>query len=177
MSARCKKQRRVCLSPPCFSCILSRHSHLSQRFLLRGRRNIREEEVVRKERRMIELPPKRKQTQKYQKQKKNSYSLPLEKPERSAPASIILQTRLGCSSASSKSHGTYLQGYTLLSSQALSQLLLGLSSILRYHPPFWALFHMESSRRLPMQRLSLHREQSILYLFQGCRLQLHTYSL
>ena len=144
MSTKYRGQRRVCLLLPCFFCISSRHSHPSQRFLLRGKRNKREEEEVHRERRMIELPLRRTQRLKYQKQKKNSYSLPLEKPELSAPASIILQTRWGCSSASSKSHGTYLQGYTLLSSQALSQLLLGLSSILRYHPPFWALFHMES---------------------------------
>ena len=144
MSARYQVQRRVCLLLPCFFCILSPHSHLSQHSPLRGRRNKREEEEVHRERRMKVLPRERTQRLKYQKQKKNSYSLPLEKPERSAPASIILQTRWGCSSASSKSHGTYLQGYTLLSSQALSQLLLGLSSILRYHPPYVALFHMES---------------------------------
>ena len=144
MSTIYQEQRRVCLSPLCFFCILSRHSHFSQRFLLRGRRNIREEEVVRKERRMIELPPKRKQTQKYQKQKKNSYSLPLEKPERSAPAAIILQTRWGCSSASSKSHGTYRLYYILPSSPTLFPLLQGLSSIQRCRPPYVALFHKES---------------------------------
>ena len=144
MSARYQEQRRVCLLLPCSFCILSPHSHLSQRFLLRGKRNKREEEEVHRERRMIELPLRRTQRLKYQKQKKNSYSLPLEKPERSAPAAIILQTRWGCSSASSKSHGTYRLYYILPSSPTLFPLLQGLSSIQRCRPPYVALFHKES---------------------------------
>ena len=144
MSTKYRGQRRVCLLLPCFFCRLSHHSHFSQRFLLRGKKNKREEEEAHRERRMKVLPRERTQRLKYQKQKKNSYSLPLEKPERSAPAAIILQTRWGCSSASSKSHGTYRLYYILPSSPTLFPLLQGLSSIQRCRPPYVALFHKES---------------------------------